>query len=62
LALLVGGGVGALALRDGECAGGALCRGCAELSTCGLPDAASLRRTEGTEQRWTDGGQAEEAN
>ena len=62
LALLLGGGVGALALRGGECTGGALCRGCAESSTCGLPDAVSLRRTERAKQGWTDGGQAEEAN
>ena len=45
LALLLGGGVGAMILRDGnECVNQGLCHGCAVLDTCRLPEAMSARQ------------------
>ncbi|MGD2175748.1 MAG: hypothetical protein PVJ27_10130 [Candidatus Brocadiaceae bacterium] len=45
LALLLGGGIGALIARDGEeCTPRGMCRGCAVLDTCHLPEALAARR------------------
>ncbi|MFQ5808349.1 MAG: hypothetical protein ACE5JM_01915 [Armatimonadota bacterium] len=45
LALLLGGGIGALVAREGEaCTTRDMCRGCAVLDTCDLPEALSARR------------------
>ena len=45
VALLLTGGVGAMALRDGgQCANQGLCAGCETLERCDLPQASSARR------------------
>jgi len=61
VAVALGGGVGALALRPGRrCEEASLCRGCALLERCELPDAASMRQAVRNEQGWIDARQAED--
>ena len=55
LAAALGGGVTALVARnDAECTDPGLCRGCAELARCNLPNAASVRQAIRDKQGYTD--------
>lgn len=54
LALALGGGVGALVARNGECPSPGLCRGCASLGACELPEAMTARQAMQDERGRTD--------